>query len=437
LENIVRGKSSLRTSQIDPIHSTEYFGISKGTCRKVEYKKITQGKEQIMRKTHIFLSLIVMLGMLLASCSGSQNQNGTPGVSGYPYPGNGTQQSTIGVPVTGGTQQPTTTEMATTETTSTEMATQALTSTVSTTPAVTSTQAAPTTGASNQQMDPGRLSNELKFQVMDQNNQSLGQVEDMVLDLQNLKVEYVIVGLSQTSSTTQTQVAVPWDMLQVQTQASGQSSGQAGTTPTTTLQTSNPQGQGAFIFQGDAQKLSGAPAFTQDMLPPLGQPAGDWDSSIRSYWSQSGSAAATSSPTEMPTVAATQVTTPTTGSSASTPSLQGVILASKVIGFSISPNNQPIASVEDVIVDVNTGDLKYVVLSVSGIPGLNNKLIPIPPQILSYDTQNQTFTIDVDPQALQKAPGFDQNNFPLTTQSNWDSNIQSYWQSQVQMTPQQ
>ena len=385
-----------------------------------------------MRRTHFFLSLIVMLGLLLASCSGAQNPQGTPGASGYPYPGAGTQQPTIGVPVTGGTQQPTTTE-----TTSTEMATQALSPTVSTTQSVTSTQALPPSGESNQQMDPGRLSNEMKFQVMDQNNQSLGQVEDLVLDLKTLKVAYVIVGLSQSSSTTQTQVAVPWEMLQVQTQASGQSSGQgqAGTTPTSTLQTSNPQGQGAFIFQGDAQQLSGAPAFTQDMLPPLGQPASDWDSAIRSYWGESGTSASGST-TEMPTVAATQVTAPTTGSSTTTPGLQGVILASKVIGYSIGPNNQPIASVEDVIVDVNSGDLKYVVLSLSGIQGLNNVLIPIPPQVLGYDTQNQTFTIDVDPQALQNAPNFAQGNFPLTTQPNWDANIQSFWQSQVQTTPQ-
>jgi sporulation protein YlmC with PRC-barrel domain len=215
-------------------------------------------------------------------------------------------------------------------------------------------------------MDPGRLSNEMKFQVMDQNNQPLGQVEDMVLNLQTLKVAYVIVSLSQSSSTSQTVVAVPWEMLQVQTQASGQSSGQgqAGTTPTTTLQTSNPQGQGAFIFQGDAQQLSGAPAFSRDMLPPLGQPASDWDSAIRSYWGESGTSASGST-TEMPTVAATQVTTPTTGSSTTTPGLHGVILASKVIGYSIGTNNQPIASVEDVIVDVNSGDLKYVVLSLS------------------------------------------------------------------------
>lgn len=372
-----------------------------------------------MRKTHIFLSLIVMLGMLLASCSGARNQNGIPETSGYPYPGAGAQQPTAGNLVTGGTQQPATTEMATTEITSTEMATQALTPTVSTTQSVTSTQALPTTEASNQQMDPGRLSNELQFQVMDQNNQSLGHVEDMVLNLKNLKVEYVIVNLTQASSATQTELAIPWDMLQMQTQAFGQSSD---------------QGQGVFVFQGDAQKLSGAPAFSADMLPPLGQPAGNWDSAIRSYWGESGTAA-NGSATEMPTAAATQAITPTTGLSVSTSDLQGVILASKVIGFSISPNNQPIASVEDVIINVNTGGLKYVVFSISGIPGMNTVLIPIPPQVLGYDTQNQTFTINVDPQLLQTAPNFTQGNFPLTTQPNWDAKIQSFWQSLMQSTP--
>jgi sporulation protein YlmC with PRC-barrel domain len=381
-----------------------------------------------MRRTHIFLSLVVMLGMLLAACSGSQNQNGTPGASGYPYPGAGTEQPTVGVPVTGGTQQPATTEMPTTEITSTEMATQVLTPTVSTTQSVTSTQASPTTAASNQQMDPGKLTNELQFQVLDQNNQPLGQVKDMVLDVKNLKVAYVIVGLSQTSSTTQTQVAVPWDMLQVQ--SSSQSSGQTGASPTTTLQTNN--SQGAFVFQGDAQKLAGAPEFSSGMLPALGQPAGDWDASIRSYWGESGSGA-TSSITETPAVT---TTTQAPGSETAVSNMQGVVLASQVIGFSISPNNQPIASVEDVIVDTDTGDLRYVVLSISGIQGLNNQLIPIPPQVLGLDIQNQTFTLNVDPQVLQNAPKFAQDSFPLTTQPNWDADIQSFWQSQLQTTPQ-
>jgi sporulation protein YlmC with PRC-barrel domain len=390
-----------------------------------------------MRRSNIFLSLIVVFGMLLAACSSPKGSNGTPGASGYPYPGASTQESTVGVPVTGGTQQPGTTETSATEMpatemptmgiTSTEMSTEAPTSMASSTQAVTATQAVSTTGTANQTMDPGRLSNELQFQVVDQNNQPLGQVKDMVLDVQNLKVAYVIVDLSQTSSTTQTEVAVPWDMLQVQ--SSGQSDNQTGTTPTTTLQTSG--SQGAFIFQGDSQKLAGAPAFTPDMLPAFGQPSGDWDASIQSYWG--GATAATGSATVTP---AAPASTSSPGSETAMSNMQGVILASKVIGFSINPNNQPIASVDDVIVDVSTGDLRYVVLSVTGIPGLANTLIPIPPQVLGIDIQNQTFTLNVDPQMLLNAPKFAQGSFPLTTQPNWDADIQSFWQSQLQTTPQ-
>jgi sporulation protein YlmC with PRC-barrel domain len=382
-----------------------------------------------MRRTHIFLSLFVMLGMLLAACSGSQAQNGTPGASGYPYPGSGAQQPTVGVPVTGGTQSPSTTEMATAEVTSTEISTQAISPTLSSTQTVTGTQTFPSTGASNQQMDPGRLSNELTFQVLDQNDQSLGQVKDLVLDVEHFKVAYVIVGLSQTSSTTETQVAVPWDMLQVQIPA--QSGDQSGTTPTTTLKTAS--SQGAFVFQGDAQKLAGAPAFTPDMLPALGQPAGDWDASIRSYWGETGTGSSNST-AETPTA---QAGTQAPGSGTATSGMQGVVLASQVIGYSVGPNNQPLASVEDVIVDVNTGDLRYVVLSITGIQDLDNILIPIPLQALGFDSQNQTFTINVDPQVLQNAPKFAQGSFPLTTQPNWDADIQSFWQAQIQTTPQQ
>ena len=187
--------------------------------------------------------------------------------------------------------------------------------------------------------------------------------------------------------------------------------------------------------------LANAPEFSADSLPQLGQPAGNWDASILSYWNGGGASNAVGTSTVMtPTVSAPSSPTGTPSASTGTQaagqpssgaSLQGVALASKVVGTSIvDSNNQEIAKVSDAVVDVNSGDLSYVVLNA------NNKLIPVPPQQLGLNMQNQSVVIQAGSQVLQSAPSFDQGNFPQTTTSGWDAQIKSYWQTQMQPTSQ-
>ncbi len=323
-----------------------------------------------MKRVSLFLSTFVVLSLFLAACSGSSNNNGTqtPGALGT----QSATQSPGVLPNTGGTQSPTTQATASS---ATQMPTTQATTPAETQMPTTQATTPPASGA-GAQINPGLLSNQLQFQVMDQNNNSIGNVTDMVLDLKNLNVEYVIVQLSQGSSTSGNTVAIPWNMLTLQTSSSstGQSSsGQITTTPSANASSNSSSPQDAFVFTGDQQKLAGAPAFTQDMLPQLGQPAGNWDSSIKSYWpgsQSSGTTSTTPSPMATGTVTATQTTT-STQQTGSMVQLQGVILASKLVGMQVeggstssasssqqgssnqqSASNQPVGSVKDAVIEL-------------------------------------------------------------------------------------
>ena len=405
-----------------------------------------------MKKLNLFLSTFVLLSLVLAACSSSsQNGTQTPGVLGTQ---SATQSPGI-LPNTGGTQSPTAqattslgTQMPTTQAT-TPAATQ-MPTTQATTP--------PATGAGSQ-VNPGRLSDQLQFQVLDESNQPIGQVMDMVLDLKNLKVAYVIVSLSQNSGSSGNEVAVPWSMLTLQTNksTSGQSSSSNQSTGTPAASSAN--SQDAFVFNGDQQKLAGAPAFSQDMLPQLGQPAGNWDSSIMSYWNGNqagGSSTSTGTPSPMVTSTVTATQTTTSTQQAGMMSLQGVILATKLVGLQVEgsssqsgsssqqgSSSQPsstagqIGTVQDAVVDLNTGDLSYIILSSDSIQSLSGELVPVPPQEFGLDAQNQALVLQVSSQNLQNAPAFEQGQFPMTTSSGWDAQIQSYWQNQMQSPTQQ
>lgn len=361
-----------------------------------------------MKKSQIFLTAFVVLSVFLAACTPTQAGSTTE------TPVNGTETGGDGLSTA-------TSELSTSEATLPVSSTEMTTETPASSPQATT--GANQTPAANQAEDPGLLTHEMKFQVLDQQNNVLGQVKDIVLDLTNLKVTYLVVELTQPSVSAPVMVAVPWDMLKVQAGATNMA---ADSTPSTTATASTGQAnasQNAFAYTGDQQMLTSAPAFDPTSLPQLGQPAGDWDAAIKSYWSGAGGAAAT--PTLSATLQDTVTPTPANTTQQAVP-LQGVALASKVIGFSImDSSSQAAATLTDAVVDVNTGNLTYALVTV------NNKLYAVPLSLLRMDMQNMALVIQATTQVLQGAPGFDLGSFPATTTSGWDAQIQSYWQTQV------
>src|SRR6266498_291395 len=201
-----------------------------------------------MRKFSITLSVLVLLAMLLTACGGQQTGANVPATNVPPV---------------------------TVESTSTNAPTSAPTSAA--------TSGVPVTGAEN----ASRLSNELKFSIVDQSGNKLGDVSDMVLDLDNARVSYIVTNSSSGSGS----VLIPWDSVQLQ----------AGTSSTTTGSAAN-----AFVLQADPNVLQNAP--TTDLtsvLPAIGQAAGTWDADIQNYWLSGGSTSTTGTSTSAPTSAPT------------------------------------------------------------------------------------------------------------------------------------
>src|SRR5512138_2847168 len=115
-----------------------------------------------MRKFSLLLSTIVVLALALTACGGQQTSTSVP--------------STNVPPVT-------------VESTSTTAATEA--------PSTTGTAGVPVTGAEN----PSRVSKLMSFQVMDQSGNQVGTANDLVIDLDNCRVAYVVVNTTSGSKT--------------------------------------------------------------------------------------------------------------------------------------------------------------------------------------------------------------------------------------------
>src|SRR5690242_20309281 len=130
-----------------------------------------------MRKFSILLSVLVLAAMILAACGGEATSTNIPSTNVPPI---------------------------TSEVTATEAPTESTT---------TETPGIPVTGETN----PARLSKELTFTVWDQNGNQIGAVNDMILDLDNIQVAYVIVNTSGFGNAGDKNILVPWDSLQLQT----------------------------------------------------------------------------------------------------------------------------------------------------------------------------------------------------------------------------
>ena len=303
----------------------------------------------------------------------------------------------------------------------------AMTETTGTAPAMTETVGTPASGETGTpsgtevlpptgSTDPGRVSNILQFGVYNQNNEQIGNVQDLVVDFNLASISYVVVNSASGSL-----IPVPWDALTLVTSDSGTQSGSPNT----------------FVLKVHQSVFDGAPTIDLSAFPQFGNEAGNWDADIRSYWeSNMGMGTETATPgttqmsTEMPTMPATtaEPTMPATIEQPST-GLIGVALATQLIGQSLQiPGANLTLAVNDIIIDVVSGNVQYLVISLTVGSG-SASLVPVPLKDFGLNTSTSNLSLNLSADQLQAAPSFSPDAFPNTQQSGWDSNYSSYWSS--------
>ena len=88
---------------------------------------------------------------------------------------------------------------------------------------------------------------------------------------------------------------------------------------------------------------------------------------------------------------------------------------------------QDIGRIEELMIDVTTGRVAYAVLSFGGILGLGDKLFAVPWDALTLDEQEKQFLLNVDKETLDRAPGFDKDNWPDMADPSWSSQIHDFY----------
>jgi sporulation protein YlmC with PRC-barrel domain len=103
------------------------------------------------------------------------------------------------------------------------------------------------------------------------------------------------------------------------------------------------------------------------------------------------------------------------------------IIGSKVINL----EGQRVGTIDDLVIDIDTGTIGYAVLEFGGIMGFGDKLFAVPWQSLTSVPAEGIFIIDQSKAKLAKAPGFDKNDWPDVGDRSWGAGIYEFYRHQL------
>lgn len=238
-------------------------------------------------------------------------------------------------------------------------------------------------GAAAQDVSPPlyKMSTIIGRAVESQHGNEVGQISEVVMEATTGNVAYAVVASDGFVGLGEKLFAIPWRALQQPTAAQ------------------------TFRLDMTEEQLKQAPGFDKDQWPDLEDR--HWGDTIHAYYGQSPYWG--------------QHLPPKTSREAEEQVPQRLLKASHVLKSEVmNPQGQWLGDIEEVVIDAAAGKVAYAVLSArKEWLGLGEKWFAIPWHTLQQSVGFGTFTLDVDKETLQKAPGFDRDNWPNRANTRW------------------
>ncbi|EQB10860.1 MULTISPECIES: PRC-barrel domain-containing protein [Sphingobium] len=91
----------------------------------------------------------------------------------------------------------------------------------------------------------------------------------------------------------------------------------------------------------------------------------------------------------------------------STDETTSLIASNKVEGTTVyNPAGDKLGSIYNFMVDKRSGQVEYAVLQFGGILGIGSDYYPLPWKVLTYDTEQSGYVVDIDKERLERAPHY-------------------------------
>ena len=92
-----------------------------------------------------------------------------------------------------------------------------------------------------------------------------------------------------------------------------------------------------------------------------------------------------------------------------------------------NPAGEDLGLIEEIMIDLPSGNIAYAVLSFGGFLGLGDKLFAVPWSALELNTAEREFILDIGKEALENAPGFDKNEWPDMADPVWRAQLHAHY----------
>jgi sporulation protein YlmC with PRC-barrel domain len=111
-----------------------------------------------------------------------------------------------------------------------------------------------------------------------------------------------------------------------------------------------------------------------------------------------------------------------------------VFKSADVIGLPVkNKSGEDLGKINDLVVDMKTGEVRYAALSFGGFAGLGSKLFAVPFGSMTFmlgepnKANSRHFVFDVTKEQLDRAPGFDSSNWPKVGDPTWGEGIDKHY----------
>jgi sporulation protein YlmC with PRC-barrel domain len=111
-----------------------------------------------------------------------------------------------------------------------------------------------------------------------------------------------------------------------------------------------------------------------------------------------------------------------------TESTHKLIAASRVAGTAVQNSaGERLGTLEDVLIDKQSGRVVYALLSFGGFLGIGDKHHPLPWQSLEYDPTSGRYTVNLARERLEGAPVIDEGSYAPLEDVAWGKRVHDYY----------
>ncbi len=116
-------------------------------------------------------------------------------------------------------------------------------------------------------------------------------------------------------------------------------------------------------------------------------------------------------------------------------SIKGAYKVSALVGKPVKNlQGKDLGQIEELVIATN-GEVAYAVLSFGGFFGVGDKLFAVPWTALAHSPEGDHLTLDIQPKKLEKAPGFNKNDWPDMEDEKWKLLIMEFYQTPGTTSP--